>query len=238
MEINRNSIRSKVTMDLLSIQFKWSCWFIPIVFLIYLCSVWFVPEVRERDISFIAFSYEASKIYMLVIGIMVFLAMFSHFMKFGVTRKDYFVGSALAAVALSLFHIITSAIITTVVGLSEAFSKDYHLSFIEPNTHLVVLIVTLSLTLISYYVAGWIIAIGFYRYGGLGGLGFIVIALVYIALIDIFWGRELLDTLSTNLPITISQMPIYVSLFSTVILTGVGLLLIRNVTKRVRIKLE
>lgn len=229
---------TKITKDLLFTQLKWSYWYVPIVFVIYLCFALFIPEFKEHDMNFFEFFYEPTKIYMLVLGIVVYLAMFSHFAKFGVTRKDYFFGSTLATFVLAVCLVVASAILTIIAGLFEPFSGDFHLSFIDPNTNWAMLALSLTVLFISYYVAGWLISVGFYRYGGWGGMGYILIAIVYIALTDLIWGRDLLDLVSSILPITFSQMPALGSIISTVILFGVGLLIIRNVTKRVRVKLE
>ncbi|MCK0471052.1 hypothetical protein [Halalkalibacter sp. APA_J-10(15)] len=237
MKTNSKEVIAKLSQDIFSIQMKWSLWYMPIVLLIYFGSMFF-PDVREANIGLMNFYYEPSKIYMLVIGIIFPLAMLSHFVRYGMTRKDYMISSAIASVGIAFSLMIIAAILSAILQLFETFSGANDVSFIESQSSWLIPIVVLSLILICYNIAGWMIAMGFYRFGAWGGMGFVVIALVFIALIDILWERELSELATTYLPFSIPDLSIGWSIIGTAVLIGVGLTIIRRIMKRVRIKLE
>ncbi|MFA9456849.1 hypothetical protein ACERJO_08745 [Halalkalibacter sp. AB-rgal2] len=237
MKTNSKEVIAKLSQDIFSIQMKWSLWYMTIVLLIYFGSMFF-PDVREANIGLMNFYYEPSKIYMLVIGIIFPLAMLSHFVRYGMTRKDYMISSAIASVGIAFSLMIIAAILSAILQLFETFSGANDVSFIESQSSWLIPIVVLSLILICYNIAGWMIAMGFYRFGTWGGMGFVVIALVFIALIDILWERELSELATTYLPFSIPDLSIGWSIIGTAVLIGVGLTIIRRIMKRVRIKLE
>ncbi|GAE30486.1 hypothetical protein [Halalkalibacter hemicellulosilyticus] len=238
MKTNSNEVIVKLSQDIFSIQMKWSLWYMPIVLLIYLGSMLFFPEVRETNIGLMNFYYEPSKVFMLVIGIIFPLAMLSHFVKYGITRKDYMISSAIASVGIAFSLMIIAAILSAIIQLFEMFSGAFDVSFIESQSNWFLPIVVLSIILICYNIAGWMIAMGFYRFGAWGGMGFIAIALVFIALIDILWERELSVLSTTYLPFSIPNLSLGWSIIGTAVLIAVGLIIIHRIMERVRIKLE
>ncbi|MDV2686442.1 hypothetical protein RYX56_18905 [Alkalihalophilus lindianensis] len=237
-----NDNPSKLSLDLFYIQMKWSLWYIPITFIIYLIIVQFVPEVEEMGLSFISFFYEPSKIYMLVIGIISCFAFLGYFVRNGLTRKDYFIGSAIAATGVAFSLMMISAILTGIllwIGTFTAYSPlNGHVAFLDTNSFWIAPVVSLSLIILCYYIGGWIIAVGFYRFGGWGGFGFILIAIFYMSIADLLWTGEITHPLANYLNMSMPNMSLGASIFGTLILIGIGLLLIRKVTKRVTIKLE
>ncbi|KHF41695.1 hypothetical protein [Halalkalibacter okhensis] len=237
-----NALTSKVAFDLFAIQMKWSLWYIPIVFVIYLIVEHFVTEVEEMGLSFMSFFFEPTKIYMLVIGIISCLAFLTYFVKNGVTRKDYFIGSSIASAGVAFSLMLISVIVTGILLLLGTFTTysplTNQVAFLDTNSFWVIPLISFSLIVLCYYIGGWIIAVGFYRFGGWGGLGFILIAILFLSLTDLLWEGELTHPLANYLNLTIPALSIFSSIIGTLLLIGVGLFLIRKVTKRIAIKLE
>ncbi|OIJ11462.1 hypothetical protein BKP37_15590 [Anaerobacillus alkalilacustris] len=239
MKQNVSSTRSKISIDLFSIQMKWSSWFIAIVFAIYLIVHGFVEKLDENFISFI---FRSSKIYMLIIGIVSCFAFLTYFVKNGITRKDYYTGSVIAATLVGFSIMLIATIITSVLTLIETYTTisfgSAYIHFVEQNSSWLLSFVTFSLIIISYYVAGWIIALGFYRFGGWGGFGSILIAILYMSLTDLLWEGDLSHPLAALLKISKPTMSLPSSILGTLLLLGLGLFIIRKITKRIPIKLE
>src|SRR5690554_7504105 len=93
-----NSTKFNVAHDLFATQIKWSLWYIPAVIAIYFFTYYIVSD--PGDISLAWAILQTSKLCMLVFGLSIFLALLPQYVKYGITRKEYFVGSALAAVGV------------------------------------------------------------------------------------------------------------------------------------------
>ncbi|MTI96729.1 MAG: hypothetical protein FH749_14855 [Firmicutes bacterium] len=235
-----DSVKAKVAIDMFTIQMGWSLWFIPIVLVVNILVNQFVPEVQERGLSFIAFIFQPAKIYMLVIGIISGFAFLSHFIKNGIIRKDYFSGSAIAAAGVALGIIVISAVITVVMMLFDWFaaSPPSNIDFLEATSSAwLVPILALSLITFSYYIAGWIIAVGFQRFGG-WGIGFVGIAIVQTILTDILWEGHPTHPLTGFIRITLPDLSIPTALAGTTLIIGLGLWLLRATTRRMPITPE
>ncbi|MGM0835150.1 MAG: hypothetical protein ACQEV7_03270 [Bacillota bacterium] len=241
MKTDHHSRFAKVSIDLYTEQMKWAFWFIPIVFIAYLTVNHFVTDVNELNLSFSSFIYQPAKIFMLICGIMMSFIFFNLYVKNGVTRKDVLGGASLAGVGLSFTITIISAILTTILKLIGSWT-DYtpqtkQLEFFGTNS-LLMHIFIISLIILAYYVSGLIISFGFYKYGGLGGLISIAFAIAYMSLVDLFWEGELTHPLAESLNIPFPELSVLVSILGTILLVAGGLLVLRRVTKKVRIKLK
>jgi uncharacterized integral membrane protein len=104
-------IISKVARDMFLEQLKWSLWFIGIVVLLHVVFFILSSQFDFKINNLFTFSYMAAPIYMLIIGIIAGTSFLPFFVKHGVTRKDYFWGSSVAALILSFsLAIIFSAL--------------------------------------------------------------------------------------------------------------------------------
>src|SRR5690625_6438150 len=83
-------------------QMKWSLWFIVFVLVSYIVVIAISINTGSNSSDFFGFSYGSTKVYMLVIGIISASAFLTFYVKHGVTRKDYFIGSILAIIFLSI----------------------------------------------------------------------------------------------------------------------------------------
>ncbi|ADU28526.1 hypothetical protein [Evansella cellulosilytica] len=232
----------KVATDLFLIQMKWSLWFIPIVFAIYLIVIPLVPNLEELDLNFLAFQFQPSKIYMLVIGILTCFAFMSHYVKYGVTRNDYFYGAALAAIGVAISITVTSAILAGILQFTGTFISfspgTANMEFIHSSSTWLVPIIVYSLIIITYYIAGWLIAIGFYRYGGFGGMGFILISITFITLIDLLWEGDPTAPMLGWLSIPFPNLSFSVAAILSGLVIVCGMWITLLTTKRVTIKVE
>ncbi|AKL96574.1 hypothetical protein CACET_c31300 [Clostridium aceticum] len=242
MNPENSSIKSKLALDLFGIQMQWSLWYIPVVLIIHFIVLRFVPDVEERDLNLIYFVFQPSKIYMLIIAILSCFSLMGYAVKNGITRRDYFWGSAVAAVGVAFSIMILAAILAGVLelfGLFTAYSSVTNsIAFLDTSSIWIVPVLVLSLILLCYYIAGWIIAVGFYRFGGLVGIGFVAIALLFVSIADLLWEGELSHPLAVSLDIPFANPSIPFSITATLILIGLGLWLVRILTKRIPIKVE
>ncbi|UNC93215.1 hypothetical protein [Candidatus Contubernalis alkaliaceticus] len=238
-----NSVTAKIIIDLYYIQMKPTLWYIPIVTAASLILLQFVPGMQENGLNQMSMIYQSSKIFMLVIGIIFCNALLSYYVKNGITRKDYFLGSAIAAAVVAFSIMIISAIITGILQLLGVFSNNspggIRLEFIENTSSTwVIPVIALSLILLCYYIAGWTISVGFYRYGNLGGFGFIGIAILFVSIMDLLWEGSLSLPLLASISIPVPYLTVPLSIIGTLILIFLGLWLIRSVTKQMPIKIQ
>lgn len=233
MKLKNNSTKFKVAFDLFYTQMVWSLWYIPVVLVIYLVRN-FIPNADIENFNLASAIFQPSKIYMLVIGIITSFAFLSHYVKNGITRKDYFIGSAIAAASVAISIIVLSIIPNEVFRL---FGWSTSITDIGLNgTSIWVYPIALSLILVSYYVAGWIIAVSFYKFGGVGAL-FIPLAILIICLTDLLWGLPITGP-AAFLNISLPETSPLLSMVSTFVLIGLGLWIIRMITKEITIDPE
>ncbi|WP_163582905.1 hypothetical protein [Gracilibacillus saliphilus] len=232
-----NNTIFKVTKDLFLIQMKWTVWYMLVVLAIFLI----IPLFREEiDLNFLSTMYSSTKIYMLVIGIISSLAFFAHYVQNGITRKDYFSGSAIAAAGLAVSIMFIASIINGMLyifnPLENYLPDNVNIGFLDMTSTWFIPVLVFSLNIFGFYLAGWLIIAGYQRYGGWGCVAFILVSLLSVSLMDLLWEGDisypLINLLSTPTP----NLPIAVSLICTIILVATVLLLIRHLTKRVAIQ--
>ncbi|ABR50034.1 conserved hypothetical protein [Alkaliphilus metalliredigens QYMF] len=239
------SIKSKLSLDLFYMQMQWSFWYISIILIIHLILQLvlprFVPDVEEINLSFMIMFFQSSKIYMAIIGIIACYSFLPFFVKNGITRRDYFIGSSVAAVGVSFSILLVSAVITVVLQFLApilGYSPNIvPVAFLDTTSLWIVPIISLSLIILCYYIAGWVIAVGFYRYNNLRRIGFIAIGLFYVSVTDLIWEGGLSHPLIAKLNIPFPDLSIGLSVGVTSLLIGLGLWFIRSLTKRIPIKL-
>ncbi|WP_353893646.1 hypothetical protein PRVXH_000399 [Proteinivorax hydrogeniformans] len=187
MNLQINSIKGKVANSLYRIQMGWTLWYIGILLGIQVIVFYFTSDVQEANFNFMYFISQPSKIYMLVIGIILFFNFFGYFIKNGVTRKDYFVGSAIAAGGVALSIILIGLIISAIIYITGIFPSSLEMDIIDQSLGLVKQITALSLLLYGYYIAGWIVAAGFYGFSGWYKSASIVVAALFAGIINTIW---------------------------------------------------
>lgn len=241
VNFNKSSIAAKVTRDLFLTQMKWAVWFVGIVFLVYLIVPLFVTDVDAFNLHFLAFIFQSTKIFMLVIGILSCYAFLGYFVGNGITRKDYFIGSAASAVGVAVGIMALASVLQGVlhiVGMLTDYTPSTgHGDAISVESAWLIPFVVYSLSVVMYYVAGWLVSIGFYRYGGFGGFITIISALIYVMMTDMSWEGERSLQLFGFIRISLPELPLPLAMVTTVGLLVLGLWVLRKLTKRVPVKI-
>lgn len=221
----------KIGFDLFFLQLKWSGWFFAALLafgLIFRAGV-----SGDESQALLSFAFKPAKVYMLALGTAA-ISFLVFYVKFGVTRKKHFRGTLYALFALSLAVTLMFAVVTELLGLITgeitAFS-DFRQN--GPET-----LFTVWMNVLSYYIAGWLIGSGYYRYGWMACIGFIVLAGAMIGITDVLWEFELHSLLSERLPFDPSQLPLYASLLGSLVLLGLILAVIFMVNRRTPVKLK
>ncbi|PAV28263.1 hypothetical protein CIL05_18015 [Virgibacillus profundi] len=263
--MKQKSIFPKVAVDLFFVQLTWSVWFIGFVLLAHIVMITVSLNTGSALGDYLLFSHSSAKIYMLVIGIISAYAFLTFYVNHGVTRKDYFRGSALAAVgvaiAISLIATLLSGLEYMIIEMTNLpvtldrsladgsiESSDNSISIVLPkeiisssilvhSSSWFVSMLMYSLNILSLYVIGWLIGAGYYRFGWVIGFGFIAIALVSIVIGDLLWGTELGEPLSNWLPFDSISLSLWGSVAGSIVLIGIILSFIRIITRRVTIKM-
>ena len=206
--------------------------------------------------------FVSSNIFMLVIGIIAILGFLPYYVSNGVTRKDYFKGAAIAAAGLAISIPIVASVIyalqifimkitslpivqeSTLANqvmetdddfIGELIQSISMTPFVELESNWLLAIVIFSLNIFTYYVAGWLIGAGFYRFGVPVGLLCIVIAFIVVYI------QDLLLSIALDLPVhdmfASLDFSLYLAIPGTLALAGITLWMIHKLTKRAPIKM-
>ncbi|WP_334072407.1 MULTISPECIES: hypothetical protein [Paenibacillus] len=228
---------SKIGLDLYLNQMKWTLWFFAFALVLNAVSL-FGTSGEAHDP--ILFAYRPTKTYLLIIGIVAATSFLTFYVKSGVTRKKYFWGTLSAALGLTLTItlVLTAAtlLLQAFPGLNGAgFQSSQYLLFQESSIHA---IMTAWINLLTFYLAGWLISAGFYRYKGVVRMGFIILAIVTIGITDYLWQYELRGLIDRVIHWDPSVLPGYASFLASAVLLGLVLWIIRGVTARTPVKLK
>ncbi|MGD7046082.1 hypothetical protein [Jeotgalibacillus proteolyticus] len=231
---NRNDL--KVAYDMTTVQLGWALWMIAITLIIFIGIRYVFGDKNDLGIDgFLVFIENPYKIFMLVIGILSVPSFLTFYVKLGVTRKQYFVGTVISSAALSTIFMIIAVMIG---GLEQLLAPIEVVTFLGPNTPWLTIFFVFTLNIFIYYIAGWLIGAGYYRYGGWGLFITISGSLGLIFMTDLFWSRELNTPLHRFFSLhTLEHFSLVISFSVSFILLAVSLWAIRLLTKSVRIKM-
>ncbi|QUG43273.1 hypothetical protein KD050_08665 [Psychrobacillus sp. INOP01] len=260
--MKKASIFPKVATDLFWVQLFWAFGFLGIMFAIHIVKIVLaINSDNDMELYFVS-TFVASNIFMLVVGIISSYGFLPHYVSNGVTRKDYFKGAALASVGLS----ITLPVITSIVSGIELFVlKIFNMStvftttfgervnmeddgivtdiiqsiiiapYVDPQSNWLLAIFIVTLNLLTFYLLGWLIGSAFYRFGVIIGIVFIAISIVLIlienALLSIGLGLTVSESFSSY------DFGLPISILGVVVIIIIVLWVIRQITKRVAIKM-
>lgn len=255
----------KVGIDMFTVQGGWTVWFLGIITIVHLVKALIAIKMGSSQEDFLVSSFVSSNMFLLVIGIIAVFGFLPFFVKNGITRKDFFKGSVLAAIGLALLLISYSLLITGIeyaivhftniplvidnsttgtfsqgegdILIARIIKMVFVSPFIALDNNWFVSILLVGLNFISSYSFGMLIGSGYYRYGWVAGFGFIGISIVLMILWDLLWGSELGEPLSGLLGIKSLELPVIASAIGSVLIIAVILRLIRGLTSRVVIKL-
>jgi len=261
--MKQTAIFPKVANDMFWVQLFWALGFLGVMLVINIIKIIIATFQGNEPNSYYDSIFIAANIFMLVIGILA-IYFLPHYVGNGVTRKDYYKGTLLASVGLS----ITIPIITICISLLEqmilknidkvsfkaaniinevVLEIDSNIvgdivqsiiltPYVDPQSNWFLAICVFSLNIFMYYLAGWLISTSFYRFGAGTGLGFIIIALIVLMLEDV------LLRISLDLPIpsrfsTLGSLPLSITILSILFIIFISIWIIRLLTKRVTIKI-
>ncbi|ARK29868.1 hypothetical protein [Halalkalibacter krulwichiae] len=237
-----NQLIKKVATDLYSVQMKWVAWYLPIVFVVYVALLAFVAEPELRTMSLLTFTFQTATIFMLVCGILASFVFLPVYIKQGVTRKTYFKATILSSIALATTIIVITAFATWVLTFFKRYTTLFDevvlssLVVIEGNWFLISF--AYVIVIFIYYLAGWLISLGFYRYGAAGGFGFIAISLVLIFLTDIIWNLNTPKPIVGIIPIGSFSINIGIAFILSLIIIAIVVTIVQKVTKDIAIVVE
>jgi hypothetical protein len=234
-------ISTKAARDMFVEQTKWSVWFIGIMMIVHVVFSIISWRFNFAIGDLFAFSSGSTSVYMLVIGIIAGSAFLAFYVKQGVTRRDYYCGAVLAAFGLAFALALTFYVFSYIEwGIFAVLNLPITL---EPMTldfginHWLVLILLYTINSFIYYLIGWAINLGFYRYNVLVGLVFCVLATVFVA----FYGLFMVDGMAARAKVeALNQwyydVPLPASVLVSLVLIGILLYVIRLLTKKIPVK--
>lgn len=257
--MKQSSTYSKVTIDMFLVQSSWTSIFLGIMLTIAVVNM-FINGMQDQLVGGIFNSaFVSGCIYMFVIGIFS-IYFLPHFVGKGVTRKDYFIGSFLASIGLSIAIPIVVAILSIVEKpilnmfnisyrgatfnevdvdeslVGEIVSSFFVPPFVEFQTNPLLAVIIFSINLFVMYLVGWIIGTSFYRFGTLIGLVSIAIA-IGMKLLNDHLLRILLDLPTLHLFSGFQGIPDMIAILGILLLYFFALSALRIFTKRITVKM-
>ncbi|SES31255.1 hypothetical protein [Psychrobacillus sp. OK032] len=259
--MKQKAIYPKVATDLFWVQFFWAFGFLGVLLVVQIIKTILSTTKGIEMNDYFDAVFIAANIFMLVIGIISTYGFLPYYVSNGVTRKDYFKGSAIASVGLSITIPIIASIVSVIqiflvnlinlsilkdssfdnnAGAEGSIIGEIILSiiftpFVDLQSNWLLAIFVFALNIFIYYLVGWLIGSGFYRFGVLFGLISIIIAFLII------YAQDLLLSIALDLPVqdmfATLDFPIYVSVIGIFVLIAITLWMIRQLTKRVAVKM-
>jgi len=230
-KIKRNDF--KVAFDMTVVQLGWALWMIAIAIMVFIGMHYFTGNIVDG--GFFSFIENPYKIFMLVVGILSVPSFLSFFVKLGVTRKHYYTGTIISSVALSTIFMIIAVMVG---GIEQLIAPTDVVTFLGVNASWILIFIVFSLNIFIYYLAGWLIGAGFYRYGGWGGLLYILGSIALIFMMDLLWSGELNTPLHSFLSLQSPEnLSLSISFGLSLILIAISLWIIRITTKKVTIEM-
>lgn len=257
--MKQTAVFPKVAQDMFTVQLIWTGGFLGIMLVINIVKG-IMAGVQGNEVEgYFSSIFIAGNIYMLILGLLS-IHFLPHFLGNGVTRKDYFIGTVLASIGLSIIipiiTIIVSVVERLILGFVDMQYKTQTINevdidanvvgdiiqsiiitpYADPQHNWVLAISVLSVNIFIFYLVGWLISSSFYRYDIYAGLGSILLSMVLIML------KDTLLRISLDLPIpgwfsTLDFLPVGIALLGIVLIILITIGLIRILTKRVAIKM-
>lgn len=201
----KSSILLKTSSEMFFSQFIWALYYFTAIVLIYIVLniIFNINSGDEEAIgSFFMFSNDLTNTFMFIIGVIA-PSFLSYFIANGVTRKNVFKGSVLAAGGISITMVIVTGALSGIISLAMKFMN---LSVITNSIttqegifstlgNLFFSLLIYSLYLFVHYLIGWFIGSGFYKYGWITGIGFVAGSIIFASLLEWFslsvllWGN-------------------------------------------------
>ena len=222
---------AKATVDLYKMQMVWTLGYLAIITGINVLLLLFVPETRDTQSLLFHSLSDASRIYMAIIGSIICYYMLTYLVGNGITRRQYMASTALSALAVSLSIMLLGTVLSALLTLTGLQSGPVIAAGVPGS------LMTPVLVLLVYYLAGWYVTLGFYRYGTLIGIGFLFMGILYAVVTQLIWQMRSSFPLG---PVSLSapDLSFAASLTWNLLLIVLGLVVIRLITRRIPIRMD
>lgn len=210
---------SKFSKALFEEQLMYAFWYLGAVLVFQLVYFGLAIYYESNAGNFLAFAIAPTRVFMLIIGITSTYGLLTYYVKLGKTRKAYFKKNLVAVGLLAVtIAIITGVItfiqhvVTNVMGWSHliqyTMSETHILSpngrleldltgMPESGLHfdesLLLSFVAFIIQLVIYYLIGWFVGSGYYRYGWVLGFLFVAAALVFLGSLQWMWSEQVIE---------------------------------------------
>lgn len=237
-------------------------YYLGIIVVIYIVMFILLGRMDAPISDFLNFSYSSTTIYMIIMGAIGAYYFFPMYVQLGVTRKQTFFGNVIGALGgaftLVLFTVIISllqhlifrlfnwtitdsqVLIENFINFSEETTATHFLlgtSFLSGLSRWAITLLSFWLSTVLNYAVGWMIGTGFYRASLFGGVGTILLGILFLLVSDIFWSGNVLPFLPE---IRLEGNPLmlwFVALLVITIIIALIFWFIRQLTKKMPIKL-
>ncbi|MDG5788045.1 hypothetical protein QA612_11140 [Evansella sp. AB-P1] len=238
--MKQQSDHLKVATDMFFWQLKITSWYLPIVYIVHVILVIISTRNDTEWMDFFILSHGASHIYMLILGIILGYSILPYYVKNGVTRKNFFIGSAMATIFLSLVIAVISGIVNIMdYGLWDVINVSYMLdgTFHDVSSNWLYSVIIFTTNILTFYLIGWFIGSGYYRYGWIKGFGIIAVALLFQLIANILWAKDVGVGILNWIPIDSLSLPLVGSLLGELVLIIIIFYVIRVMTKRIAVRI-
>ena len=222
---------AKATADLYKMQMVWTLGYLAIITMINVLLLQFVSSTKETESLLFHSLSDASRIYMAIIGSIICYYMLTYMVGIGITRRQYMASTALSALGISISIIVLGTAVSALLSLT-GLQAGPAVAAGMPRS-----MVSAILVLFVYYLAGWFVTLGFYRFGTLIGIGFLFVGILYAAVTQLIWQMRASFPLG---PISLStpSLSFASSATGTLLLVVLGLAVIRRITRRIPVRLD
>ncbi len=189
------SISSKhiryVCEDNYIIYMIWALWGTGILLVLFAAAAWFLEALRSLELTALALISNPAQVFIFIVGIITGVYIIQHYVRQGVTRKSFFIGTAAAGLLTAASIQIIGLVLTFLsFGLEAAtpFTAGRQLTeyFGASRGYPVTMGIT-TMVLTAHFLMGWIIGFGFYRYRAIGGFASILLGLVILGYLSVLW---------------------------------------------------
>jgi len=177
-------------------------WFWAIAILVGGIILFFMQRSDDVDLTAVSSVAESARFYLLVMGIVLPLSMVALHVAAGGTRRSFAHGLWCAAAVTGVTYGLASAVVTwcqwwlfTRNGWpAEAAQEQLY----EDGSEFGLVLLVHSLFCAVYFLAGTVVALGYYRSGFWGGTALVLVALVPVVLVEVslqsgWFGRALAE---------------------------------------------
>ncbi|GAA3732754.1 hypothetical protein GCM10022378_21270 [Salinicoccus jeotgali] len=171
------------TADFSKEMAKWAAWYMAVMVALYILLMLFIDDSGINGMSFFFMASGANRVFMLVAGILTVFVFLERAIQLGLTRMTFMRAVLWTGVIFTVTLALVAGIISLILGVMPWFGTQTTASGMGGPVSMV-----LGHLLAAYlfYLAGFIISIGFYR-GWFGGLIAIVLGVGIAVAIESLW---------------------------------------------------